>query len=103
MQTEQKIWADINGIAIEWHDAIVKYNEAMAANALRNFYVVVACIGLIQPYVNHFPCREFFAETHKSFGVFVRGIATGTISMPQANDFMIEQFKHFDRACGFLL
>lgn len=101
-----KKWADIHGIAIatEWHDSIVKYDQAMLANkttdALGHFYAVVACIGLIQPYINHFPCREFFADTHVSFGAVVRGIATGTTSMPQANNFMIEQYKIFNEACG---
>lgn len=101
-----KKWADINGIAVatEWHDSVVKYDEAMLANqrtdALGHLYVIVACLRLIRPYINNFQCREFFVDTHKSFGKVVRGVATGTVSLPQANDYMIEQYVHFDKVCG---
>lgn len=101
-----KKFADINGIPIltQWYKAFVNFDKAMQANqmtdVLGNFYVVVACIRLAQPYIINCKCREWFAEAHIECGKVARGLAIGTLSLPQANCKMIEQHNKFIKACG---
>lgn len=101
-----KKWSDINGLPIltQWHDAIVNNDRATIANqpvdALGDFYVVIACLRLAQPYINNCKCRQWMADSVTGFGAIVRGLALKTVSMPQANVYMIEQYYAFDRACG---
>lgn len=101
-----KKWADNNGIAIltQWHDAVVNYDKSIQAglktDALGNFYIIPACFNLVQPYINNCKCRQWFADTQVGFGAVVTGLGRGTVSLQQANAYMIERYPAFDRACG---
>lgn len=69
-------------------------------DALGNFYIIVACLRLAQPYINNCECREWFAESHIGLGKVVRSVARGTMSFQKSNRYMIEQYAVFNRACG---
>lgn len=101
-----KRWATPDGIRIltEWHDAVVRNDNAMRCNqitdALGNFYIIPVCFKLVQPYIRNRQCRQWFIDTHIGFGAIVRGLGTGTVTNEQANVYMIKAYPRFDRACG---
>lgn len=103
-----KRWSDPVGIPIltEWHDSVVKYDNAMIANqqtdALGNFYIISSCLKLAAPHIRNYQCQQWFTENIDGFGRIVRGLGTGTVSFAQANAYMINQYPKFERACGSL-
>lgn len=91
-------------ILTEWHDAVVKYDNAMIANqqtdAIGNFYIIVACQKLVQPYITNTQCQQWFATNAVNFGAVVQGLGKGTVSMQQLNAYMIQNYSKFQSACG---
>lgn len=101
-----KRWCEPAGIPMiqEWHDSTARYDSAMTVNqttdALGNFYTVTACLKLVQPYITNYRCRQWFADTTVGFGAIVHGLAVGTVSTAQANDYIIKLYPKFQTACG---
>lgn len=99
-------WADWDGkrICRQWHDAVVRYNAAVAANqptdALGHFYIIPVLLTLAQPYLYNDACRQWFKETAVGFGNVVHGLGVQSVTLPEANDYMIERYPAFERACG---
>lgn len=101
-----KKWSKPDGIPIlkMWHDAVVNYDKSMRVNqptdALGNFYIIPACFSLVQPYITRDQCRGWFADKETGFGAIVHGLGKGTVTMKQANDYMIAAYPAFEKACG---
>lgn len=101
-----KRWCQPAGIPMiqEWQDATARYDLAMRANqttdALGHFYTITAAIKLVQPYITKYQCRQWFADATVGFTSIVRGLAVGTVSMAQANDYIIKLYPKFLSACG---
>lgn len=87
----------------KWVDALVSSDNAMIAqqinDALGDYYVVNACIGMMKTYITKRRCRRWFADTYRGFGATVRGLATKTKTMPEANQYMIQAYKNFLDGC----
>lgn len=101
-----KASSDPNGIPIltEWHDAVVKFDNAMIASqpadALGMFYIMAACLNLAQPHITNYKCRQWFADTFTGFGAHVRCLGVGALPLAQANIYLINAYPKFERACG---
>lgn len=99
-------WSSLGGIPIlqAWHDAVVRYDEAIIAkqtvDGLGNFYIIPVLFGLVQPYITNYECRQWFSNVHDGFGTVVHGLGINTVSLKEANDYMIEQYPAFELACG---
>lgn len=101
-----KKWSEPEGKPIlkMWHDSVQNYDKSIQENyptdALGYFYIIPACLTLVQPYITRPECKQWFKETAIGFGNIVHGLGRGTVSLPEANTYMIERYPAFDNACG---
>lgn len=101
-----KRWSEPGGIPILtlWHNSVVNYDNAMRANqpvdALGSFYIITECLNLALPYIKNCDCRDWIADTYEGFGAVVHGLGIGTVTMQQANKYMIQVYTTFENQCG---
>lgn len=90
-------------ILTEWHDAVVNYDEAMKANhpmdALGNLYIIPLCLKLASPYITKRSCRRLFEKNSIGFRNIVHNLGAGTISMKDANKYMIDKYYEVMEGC----